>query len=207
MLLLKLFFATHLLFSAEIVSMSVAKVENDVLTSRDVLISHYISLAIQNKKISELKLKSESFRSAVSSTLLETVVFKEAKALETSFVSGSEIAASVQRSRPKLQAYSFWRNLDVSQAELAEQMEKKLKAQAFIQFKANSSIIPITDTEALNYFKANQNRFSGLEFDAFKDQIKKYLSKQQMDERLKSWFRTLREKYSVNNMLGEWDQK
>ena len=127
MLLLKLFFATHLLFSAEIVSMSVAKVENDVLTSRDVLISHYISLAIQNKKISELKLKSESFRSAVSSTLLETVVFKEAKALETSFVSGSEIAASVQRSRPKLQAYSFWRNLDVSQAELAEQMEKKLR--------------------------------------------------------------------------------
>ena len=207
MLLLKLLLTTHLLFSAEIVSMSVAKVEKDVLTSRDVLISHYISQAISNKKITELKLKSESFRSAVSSTLLEAVVFKEAKALETSFVSDAEIQSNVQKALPKLQQQSFWRQLDVSRSQLNDQMEKKLKAQAFIQFKANSSIIPVTDTEALNYFKANQSRFSGLEFEAFKDQIKKYLSKQQMDERLKSWFRTLREKYSVNNMLGEWDQK
>lgn len=204
--MLKFLLLTHLAFSAEVVTMSVAKVEKDIISSRDVLISHYISQSLGSKKLEEPALKSEAFRTALSATILEAVVYKEAKALETSFVSASEVNSQLQRIQSKLQGSKLWKKLEVTPQELKQNLNQKLKAQAFIQFKANSSIIPITDTEALNYFNANQSRFSGLEFEAFKEQIKKYLSKQQMDQRLKSWFQTLREKYSVNNMLGEWQQ-
>ncbi len=43
--------------------------------------------------------------------------------------------------------------LKVFSPELAEGVKRKIQAKKFIQFRASSSVIPITDMEAQKYFK------------------------------------------------------
>ena len=70
-------------------------------------------------------------------------------------------------------------------------------SEKFIQFKTDSSLVPVTDEEAKAYFEKNKGRFGNLPFERFKVNIKRFLIRRQVDSRLKDWFDVLQRKYKI----------
>ena len=93
--------------------------------------------------------------------------------------------------------------LEVQPAETKKAIQRKLRAKKFIRFKADSSVVPVTNTEAREYFDNNRLKFGDLPFENFKENIKAYLSRQQVEQRLRDWFEVLQNKYKVKNALSE----
>ena len=93
--------------------------------------------------------------------------------------------------------------MKVTGVELRAQIKRKLQAKKFINFKADSSVVPVTDEEAERYFKENRSKFGAMPFENFKENIKTFLARQQVDRRLRDWFEVLRNKYKVRNLASK----
>ena len=96
-----------------------------------------------------------------------------------------------------------WKSLAIVPKELETGLRRKLQAKKFIQFRAESSVLPVTDSEAQRYFEENRLKFGDLPFENFKENIKSFLSKNQVEKRLKDWFDVLLSKYQVKNLISE----
>lgn len=187
-----------------LISQTAGLVGDTVITTREVQINHLLEQASYSKqKVVGIDVEDSKFKSFVTGVVLEWVVYKEAIALQYGVVDEKEIDKMVKQVRLKLAGIKPWQKLQATNEEIRSHVERKIRAKTFIQFKANSSIVPITDTEALQYYQQNRSRFGSLEFAQFKDRIIKFLTRQQVDQRLKSWFQVLRQKYKVKNIMAE----
>lgn len=188
-----------------LVSMTVGQVKEHVVTSREVLINQALELSLfpANKNKLQVEVESQGFAKEVGNILLEWMVFMEAKSVSADPPPVKEISLAIDKAKASLNQKDEWRRLKVTAAEMQLAVERKLTAQKFIQFKVDTSVVPVTDTEAEKYFETNRARFGNLPFEKFKDNIKTFLNRQQVDQRLKDWFEVLQAKYSVRNFLSE----
>lgn len=193
--------------AAELVSMGVGAYRDQVVTSREVQISHLLNLALYDAKptdkLRNLSVDSKAFNKAVADTLLESVIALEAQNFNLIEVPAPELKSAGARATQVLKDSAAWKNLQVSKTEFESAVARKLKAKKFIQFRAQSSILPVTDSEALKYFNENRLKFGNLPFENFKENIKSFLSRAQMDRRLKDWYDVLLSKYQVKNLIAE----
>lgn len=146
---------------------------------------------------------SMAFKKEVSATLLETTVFMESKNFKLAQVKASEVNKAYQDAMKRLTRVPAWKALEVQAPEVREAIKRKLRAKKFIRFKADSSVVPVTNSEAREYFDKNRLKFGDLPFENFKENIKAYLSRQQVEQRLRDWFEVLQNKYNVKNALSE----
>jgi hypothetical protein len=194
--------------SRQLLSRVVGSAGENTITSREVQINAAVEqiLYFRSQKPGEVKLldpNSKEFSNEVVNVLLEWIVYLEAKSFSHSTVTRAEEQKAIGIVQETAARLPFWRSLEVSGDELETMIERKLTAKKFLSFKNDSSLVPVTDAEALSYFKKNRLKFGNMPFDAFRENIKIYLIKQQVDRRLKDWFEVLQRKYRVRNFVSE----
>jgi hypothetical protein len=192
---------------AELVSTGVGVVRNQVVTSREVQIQNLLDVALyETKPKDKLKLlavDSKAFSKAISDSLLEAVISLEAQNFNLIQLSADEIKTAEKKAQRILKDQAVWKNLQVSKAEFENGLRRKLQAKKFVQFRAQSSVLPVTEAEAQKYFNENRLKFGTLPYENFRENIKSFLSRTHVDQRLKDWYDVLLNKYQVKNLIAE----
>lgn len=182
-------------------------VRTRAMTSREVQIQNLLEVALYNKnpadKLVILGLDSKVFAKAVQDSLLEYVVSEEAQNFSAAQVQPDEVQMARKKVTSVVKASGAWKGLQVSDREFEDGIRRKMQAKKFIQFRALSSVMPVTDSEAEKYFNENRLKFGNLPFQNFKENIKSYLGRNQVDRRMKDWFEVLLSKYQVKNLIAE----
>jgi hypothetical protein len=187
-----------------VVMKSVGEVAGEVVSSRAVQISSCLEQAIFKKgKIEIPEVSSVGFKKEVSGYLLELTVFKESQNFPVANVAATEVEKAVKEAQARLSSFELWQKLEVSPTELKANVERKLRSKRFIRFKADSSVVAVSNAEAEDYFEKNRIKFGDLPFENFKENIKAYLTRQQVEGRLRDWFEVLQNKYKVKNHLSD----
>lgn len=206
-LLFSLLFAMPFFARAELVSTGVGLVRGQAVTSREVQILNLLEAVLYEKtpvnKLKILGLDSKAFNKATQDALLESVVALEAQNFNVVQVSNEELKEAETHALDALKNSKAWKSLQVPPHELSNLVRRKTQAKKFIQFRAQSSVLPVTEAEALRYFNENRLKFGNLPFENFKENIKSFLSRSQVDRRLKDWFDVLLSKYQVKNLIAE----
>ena len=189
-----------------VVNRGVGQVGDHFLTSREVQISQAIeSVLFQNQKV-ELDISSAQFSQSVTATLIEWVVSNEAENFSIAEVSVDEFQTRLSEFEKQINSnggWKYWKNLDVKSDEVKATLQRKLRAKNFLQFKTQSSGVTITDSEARDYYTRNRLKFGNLPFESFRENIKTFLAKQILEERIRDWFESLKAKYRVRNFEAE----
>lgn len=185
--------------------MAVGRVRENVVTSREVQMNDAIEQVLYSDKPVKMSkdFDSSSFSKKVTAVLLEWVVHLEAKNLQVAPISGSEVSVAKARAEKSLKGNSVWKGLAPTSKEIEGIISRKLQAKKFIRFRADSSVLPVSDQEAQRYFEANRVRFGNMPFENFRANIKTFLAREQVEARLKDWFEVLQSKYQVRNFLAE----
>lgn len=193
-----------------VVSQSVGQVGDRVITSREVQISAVLDRILFPGKASkgagtifEIRLRDPGMVNEVTAVLLEVVVHREAESFLVAKVSEEQLQETLRTVEKAVEGKSYWRALEVGDGELKRYILQKLTAKAFVQFKTNSMVGIVSDTEALAYYEKNRLKFGDLPFASFKENIKGFLVQQQLEERTRSWFEIIKRKYKVRNILAE----
>ncbi len=191
--------------SARIVSMAVGRVREFVVTSREVQLNDALEQVLYSDKPAKISkdFDSSSFSKKVTAVLLEWVVHLEAKNLQVAPISATEVTAAQARAEKALKGNSTWKALQPTKREIEGIISRKLQAKKFIRFRADSSVLPVSDQEAQRYFEQNRTRFGNMPFENFRANIKTFLAREQVESRLKDWFEVLQSKYQVRNFLAE----
>ncbi len=140
---------------------------------------------------------------ALDEGLRGAVVALEAQNFNVIQVLPEEVTVAEKQVLKVFKDLKVWKGLEVSPKELATGLRDKIQSKKFIQFRAQSSVLPVTDGEAQRYFNENRLKFGTLPFENFKENIKSFLSRNQVDRRLKDWFEVLLSKYQVKNLISE----
>ncbi len=185
--------------------MTVGRAEGHVFTSREAHIQHLLEVALQPgaKTYTLHSEDSKAFFDQVNKTVLEYLIAKEAENFSTVKLATGELEAALTKLPRELFTSTAWRGLEVSEKEWKEIYRRKVQAEKFIRFRAQSSVIPITDQEVRRYHEENRTRFGTLPLDQFKENIRIFLRRSQVESRLKDWYEVLRAKYSARNFLSE----
>jgi hypothetical protein len=193
--------------AAEIKSTGVGTVKGEVVTSREVQIQNLLETALYPKdagnQLKTLALDSKAFATVVKEALLEYAIALEAQNFNVAQVTTDERTRLERRALSKLKGSTDWKALKVSDKELERGLDRKVHAKKFVEFRSQSSVLPVTDGEALKYFNENRLKFGDLPFENFKENIKSYLGRTQVERRLKDWYDVLLNKYQVKNMIAE----
>lgn len=204
---LLLLFVVSPLLRAELVSTGVGLVRGQAVTSREVQILNLMEAVLYEKtpasKLKTLGIDSKAFNKATQDSLLEAVVAMEAQNFNVVQVSNEELKEAERHALEVLKDSKAWKSLQVMPHEVTNLIRRKTQAKKFIQFRAQSSVLPVTEAEALRYFNENRLKFGNLPFENFRENIKSFLSRSQVDRRLKDWFDVLLSKYQVKNLIAE----
>lgn len=191
--------------AAQIVSGQAGKVANVAMTTRQVAMHSLVENALGRENQVALDLaqtKSREFIRETTAALVESAVFLEAQAFSAALIKPDELQIARKKVLAKLRTNRNWKSLEVSETELTQLLERKLRAKKFIQFKVDSSAIPISDKELRDYYESNRVRFDDQPFEKHKDNIRAYLNRAQVDRRVKDWFDLLHAKYKIRNFLS-----
>ncbi|MBU6376457.1 MAG: hypothetical protein KGQ59_10710 [Bdellovibrionales bacterium] len=192
---------------AQVVSTGVGLIRNQAVTSREVQIQNLLEIALYQSqpkdKLKPLGLDSKAFSKAVADTLLEAVLAMEAQNFNLAEVTPEDCKGAEAKALRVLKDAAVWKNLQVSQREIDAGVKRKIQAKKFTQLRAQSSLLPVTDGEAQKYFNENRGKFGNLPFENLKENIKSYLGRTHVDQRLKDWYDVLLNKYQVKNLIAE----
>jgi hypothetical protein len=186
----------------------VGEVGDHFVTSREVKINSAIEQALEKKPASldngyVIFTGSErSFPGEVTRVLDEWAVYFEARSLGSTQIQKAEIAKAVGVVEERWGGSQAWKDLEVGADELRQVIERKLGAKDFEKLKSDPALSPISDDEALAYYKKNRLRFGSLPFSNFQDNIKAFLVKTQVEKRLGEWHEVLRRKYKTRNFIS-----
>ncbi|MCM2281888.1 MAG: hypothetical protein NDI61_08585 [Bdellovibrionaceae bacterium] len=185
----------------------VGEVAEQIITSREVQLNDVIEQAAFGRlpgmtSIRVLKSTEKTFPGDVDAVLREWAIYLEARSFETGEVGRAELQKSLRAVQEAVSGVEVWSQLEPSSQEIMDILERKIIAKRFLRLKTDSAQVPITDAEALAYYKKNRLKFGNLPFTSFRENIKTFLIKQQMDRRLQDWSQVLERKYKVRNFIA-----
>lgn len=185
-------------------SRTIGQVGESVFTSREAALSGVIDRVMTNEKDpgGPTAADSQAGKREQSQLLLEEAVSREAASFAVAAPTQEEIAELVQKTEKHIAGRADWKKLGFGAKEIHAMVERKLGAKNLIRIRSESMKGSISDSEAQTYFEKNRVKFGSLPFASFKDNIKKFLAQQQLEDRLRSWFEILRRKYNVREDQG-----
>lgn len=193
--------------SSKLVSRDAGRVGESFVTSREILANSLIEDKLfrsgKGRKLQNKAITDRVFLQETTAVLLERAISLEAKDFPVAKVSLAELKEEQKKVAKELGNLSAWKVLEISEAELKSILSAKLAAKKFLQFKVDSWSLPVGDMEAKAYYDKNKFKFENMPFEQFKSNIKSYLTKKQVDDRLREWFEVLKIKYSIRNHLAE----
>lgn len=173
---------------------------DQIVTSREVQIVNLLEKALgEDKELKLIPIDDAKFFSEITQVLLEIVVWNESLVFEMTQISEDEFKEVSERIAKKTINNSDWKRLQVSQMEFEKFLKRKIIAKKFIKIKSDSMKGFISDQEAKEYFEKNRLKFGQIAFSQFKENIKTFLTQQQLEERLTVWFEVIKKKYKVKN--------
>jgi hypothetical protein len=191
-------------FSALIINQSVGIVDKNIITAREVQVALVIEKILDNQKgLFEIQPQDPKFPKLVSTYLLEKAAVIEADSFAVGHADENEVKEALAKIEKTTAGKSYWKSLEATSDYTKQILTTKLVARNFIKFKTESMTSIITDAEAQAYFERNRAKFGAAPFEAFRDNIKTFLTKQQRQQRLRSWFEVLKKKYKIRNILLE----
>ena len=190
-----------------VVTRAVAEVGERIVTSREVRYNDAIEQAITGKApgaagFRVLEGTEKTFPGEVTAILDEWIVYLEAKSLSSQPPTRIDINSAIKNVQEFWATKPGWSALEVSPEELRDAVERKLIAKDFEKLKSDPELSPVSDEDALSYFRKNRLRFGSLPFSTFKDSIKAFLVKSQTERRLAEWRDVLRRKYRARNFIA-----
>ncbi len=186
----------------------VGEVGDHFVTSREVKINSAIEQAIEKKPASPdsgyviFSGTERLFPGEVTRVLDEWAIYFEARSLGSTQIQKSEIARAIAIVEERWSGSQAFKDLEVGSTELRDMVERKLAAKEFEKLKSDPALSPVSDEEALSYYKKNRLRFGSLPFSNFQDNIKAFLVKTQVEKRLGEWHEVLRRKYKTRNFIA-----
>lgn len=186
--------------------MTIGKMESHVFTSREAHIDSLLEKALNTDRQTTYKLASEDskvFFEQVDQLILNHLIAEEASHFAAVKLSDEDFEAEVKKLPSALFKSQAWKSLGSHSKEWKEIFRRQVQAAKFIDFRAQSSVIPVSDAEAKRYFDENRLKFGSLPFEQFKENIKVFLRRSQVERRLKDWYEVLRSKYKARNFLSE----
>lgn len=212
-------------------SVTVSQIGAQVLTSREVLISYMIDqwdlyasqdvevgASSKGKTSGKVKQKSEAlthqfdelpslgsaqFKKQIALVQLEQLVILEAENFAVGEVKSEEVRKRAALIQEGLKDVPDWKKLAATQIEIESILSRKLRAKNFIQYKTESMGIQITETEMKEYYDQNRIKFGSLSYEKMKENIREYLSQQNVEVKMKDWVSILKKKYQVRNLQYE----
>jgi hypothetical protein len=190
---------------AQVVTKIVGSVGSYYLTSREVIAGRLIERILYRTELVEVghSLDSPLFGRQLTSALLEKVVALEAESFSIANIEENEVSEAIQKIQKESKYDKQWDSLQITNLEIKDWVERKLRSKKFLKYKTDSATLGVTDGEVKEYFDKNRYKFGNMGIDKFKENIKIFLVKQQMEERLKEWFEILKKKYRVRNFFVE----
>lgn len=187
-----------------LISRIVGVAADQVVTSREVQMVNLLEKGLaSDKNLSLVSFDDTRFNVEVAQVLLEIVVQTESNVFDFNQVSDGDFKSSLETVQKNLANSKEWKALQASNSELERFLKRKLIAKKFIKEKSDSMKGFITDSEAKEYFDKNRLKFGQVPFAQFKENIKTFLSQQQLEERLKAWFEIIKKRYKVKNYTNE----
>jgi hypothetical protein len=185
----------------------VGEVGEQIITSREVQINDIVEQAVFGRmpgrtEIRVLHGNEKGFPNDVQNVLREWLVYLEARSFDSAEVSKADLLKAGKTVQENTAGLVVWQSLEASNLEISEILERKLVSKRFLRLKTDSAQVPISDAEALAYYKKNRLKFGNLPFASFRENIKTFLIKQQMDRRLQDWIEVLERKYKVRNFIA-----
>lgn len=146
----------------------------------------------------------DAFRRTLQKLVVEEMVFAEMKSLKIEGGSSGDadraLRVMLQKGKDK-----DWKELlksfRKSDAQARQWLMRSILVEAFIQKKVETLTPLVTESEAERYYKQNQTRFYGSNFETLKPNIILLLKKERMQKGLEEWIRFLRDKYGVTNLI------
>lgn len=193
---------TSVVANAELVSKTVVTFGDEVITSRQILIEQWVhqSLIEQNPDKINGPQGTAVSESQINVFVVDWIVEKEAQSLKVSVAKESDVEKKTEAIDEVLRKKSEWQSLSVSNKELKEAVRRQMTSADFLKFKMESLTSTVSDQEAQVYFEKNRSKFNGQSFSVFKENIKVFLTQQQLQDRVKAWFDSLKRKYKVRNL-------
>ena len=189
------FFCFCRLLFADTVLKVVGTSAGEVVTDRDIEIDRVIESVLFKKALPETTLHTDQ-------VLLECAIDKEAQIFALSRISKKDIRSELTSFQTQLslkkKLSTLWKGLQVSRSELISSIRRKLRAKKFIKFKEQSSLIPITDEEALDYYQQYKESYDDADFSKVSGQIKKTLSRERAKDRIDQWHLDLKSKHNIS---------
>lgn len=173
---------------AELITQSIAQVGDHLLTSRELELNAQIE-----KILFGTATDTQPVSEKLQSVILEYVVYLEAKSFDATQIADTENRSSIKKVIDKKSEIKG----KPTDAEIEEIVRVKLISKEFIRFKTSSSMVPVSDEEAQNYFDRNRAKFAQFGFEHFKDNIKRFLAQEESQRRLKDWFEILQKKHKI----------
>lgn len=185
------------------VTQVVAAIDEKPITSREVIWSDFLSQVVFEKSKNPLLLQvgSPEFNKKVSGFAMQKAIYLEALNFSFGRTEPAVLAKLTEQGVAGVSSAKLGAFFRPATAEVREWIEIKETADRFIKFKSQSSVIPVTDAEAKKYFETNRAKFGSVDFDSVKPQIKGFLARNQVDQRMKSWFEILQSKYNYRNLI------
>ena len=169
-----------------LISQTAGLVGDTVITTRKFKLIIFLSrLLIQNKKSSYIDVEDSKFKSFVTGVVLEWVVYKEAIALQYGVVDEKEIDKMVKQVRLKLAGIKPWQNFKRQTKRSDPTWSEKYERKLLFNLKQTLQLFPLRTQRLCSTTNKIVPRFGSLEFAQFKDRIIKFLTRQQVDQRLK----------------------
>lgn len=176
-----LFCALLLFAEPEVVVAALAKVGDQVITSRDLQIHLFLN-EIQNP-LGEFVDKKEPLKDLVS----EHLMVKEASSLLVVKIDDAEVVRTEEKILRKLKNDRLWLSLAVSAKELREQVQRKLLVRNILNLKMPKDLLTVNDEAVESYYMQNKAQLGQKPLAEVKDKVVQILKLQKNQERFRDW--------------------
>lgn len=165
----------------EVIVAALAKVGDQVVTSRDLQI-HLFLTEIHNP-LAEFVDRKEPLKDLVS----EHLMVKEASSLLVVKLDDNEVQRAEQKVLQKLKNDRLWQSLSVSARELREHTQRKILVKNILNLKMPKDLLSVNDEAIQSYYMQNKNQLGQKPLDEVREKIVQILKLQKNQERFRDW--------------------
>ena len=175
----------------EVVVAALAKVGDQVITSRDLQIHLFLSEI--NNPLAEFVDRKEPLKDLVS----EHLMVKEASSLLVVKLDDAEVAKAEQKVLQKLKNDRLWQSLAVSAKELREHTQRKVLVKNILNLKMPKDLLSVNEDAVESYYMQNKNQLGQKPLAEVRDKILQILKLQKNQERFRDWMAAVFRTHSV----------
>ncbi|MBY0386383.1 hypothetical protein K2X05_14605 [bacterium] len=175
----------------QVVVAALAKVGNQVITSRDLQIHLFLN-ETYNPLVDFVDRKEP-----LKDLTHEHLIVMEAESLLVVKVEDAEVKQTTEKVLKKLQNDALWKSLQVSPNEVQQQMRRKILVRQILNLKMPKDLISIGDEAVDSYYMQNRNQLGQKPLVELREKIVQILKTQKNQERFRDWMSTLSRTHGV----------